>query len=136
MKKNLQGSFTVEAAFIVPIILVIFGMLMHILFYWHDKILILSTAHETAVLGSSRLEMSEQELENYFHRNMRGRLLLMEKTECEVSIGEEKIIIQCTGKKDAAFIRAKLYMNVTNPEKYIRDVRKLKKIGEGIEKQN
>ena len=63
MKKYIKGSFTIEAAVIVPIILFIFGILLHILFYWHDKIILMSTAHETAAVGNSQMELSELELE-------------------------------------------------------------------------
>ena len=64
--RRIKGSFTVEAAVIVPLIVFIFGVLLHILFYWHDKNILISTAHETAVFGSGRDQISEIELEYAF----------------------------------------------------------------------
>lgn len=135
MKKCIHGSFTIEAAVIVPLVLVLFGVLMHILFYWHDKSLLFSTAHETAVLGSSRNEWNEQELEAHFEARLRGKLLLLEKTECRVLFEDDEVTVSCRGQKNSTFIKGEFCMKVTQPEKYIRNIRKLEKIGEGIGKQ-
>lgn len=134
MKKGIQGSFTIEAAVIVPMILFIFGVLMHILFYWHDKNILMSTAHETAVLGSSRNGMAELELEYYFFSRMEGKLLLFDRVECTAYIEEDSVTIVYDGSKGTMVTKSECSVSRTEPENYIRNVRKLKKIGEGIVK--
>lgn len=134
--KKMRGNFTIEAAIIVPLILFIFGVLLHILFYWHDKNILMSTAHETAALGSSRSEMTELELEYYFFSRMEGKLLLFDRVECISHVEEDKVTVVWDGSKDSMVAKGEYSVSRTRPENYIREIRKLKKIGEGIVKED
>ena len=134
MRKVVRGSFTIEAAVIVPIILLIFGILLHILFYWHDKIILISTAHETAAFGCSQTEWSELELEYYFFERMEEKLLLFDRVECTAYIEEDTVKVVYDGSKRNMVAKGECYVQKTRPEDYIRDIRKMKKIGEGIVK--
>lgn len=132
--KSMRGSFTIEAAVIVPVILFIFGVLLHILFYWHDKNILMSTAHETVALGSSRSEMEELELEYYFFDRMEGKLLLFDRVECVSSIEKNSVTVVWDGSKRSMVAKGEYRMSRTKPEDYIREIRKIKKLGEGIVK--
>ena len=134
MKKYIKGSFTIEAAVIVPIILFIFGILLHILFYWHDKIILTSTAHETAAVGNSQKELSELELEYYFFSRMEEKLLLFDRVECIAYIEDDRVRVVYDGSKGTMVAKGECSISRTEPEDYIRDIRKLRKIGEGIVK--
>ena len=134
MKKYIKGSFTIEAAVIVPIILFIFGILLHILFYWHDKIILMSTAHETAAVGNSQMELSELELEYYFFSRMEERLLLFDRVECIAYIEDDRVRVVYDGSKRTMVAKGECSISRTEPEDYIRGIRKLRKIGEGIVK--
>lgn len=135
MKKKIKGTLTIEAAVIIPIILFIFAALIHILFYWHDKCILMSTAHETAAVGSSREGISELELEYYFFDRMDGKLLLFTRVECLTRLDDKKVTVICDGSKDQMSAKVTCCISKTAPEDYIRDIRKLQKIGEGIVKQ-
>lgn len=132
MRTKIQGIFTIEAAVIVPIILVIFGFLLHMIFYYHDKIVLTSAVHDTVAIGVSREGMSEIELEYYFFSRFEGKLMLFSRVECSAQIEEEQVTIKCDGSKDSMSVKIECTMNRTEPENYIRDIRKLKKLGEGI----
>ena len=134
--RRLRGSFTIEAAVIVPIILLIFGVLLHILFYWHDKNILMSTAHETVALGSARTEMTELELEYYFFDRMERRLLLFDRVECVSHIEDDKVTVRWDGSKGNMIAKGEYCVSRTKPEAYIREIRKLKKLGEGIVKED
>lgn len=134
MRRRVCGSFTIEAAIIVPLIVFIFGILLHILFYWHDKNVLISTAHETAALGSGRSEMAELELEYYFFSRMENKLLLFNRVECTAYIEDEKVKIVFDGSKGTMVAKGECSIARTEPEDYIRQVRKIKKLGEGIGK--
>ena len=134
--KCLRGSFTIEAAVIVPLIIVIFGVLLHILFYWHDKNILMSTAHETAALGSSRDKMEELELEYYFFDRMEGKLLLFDRVECISHIEDDKVTVTWDGSKGNMETKGSYSVSKTRPEHYIREIRKIKKLGEGIVKED
>ena len=131
-KKKLQGSFTIEAAVIVPLILFVFGVLLFILFYYHDKNVLLGTAHETVAIGSSRQNMKEEELENYFASRIKGKILIFPWVQSEAEIREEEVYIVCKAKKNTLSLKVESKAAKTEPEDYIRGVRKIEKIGEGI----
>lgn len=128
---KVKGSFTIEAAIIVPLILFLFSVLVHILFYYHDKNVLMSTAHETAAVGSGNEALSELELEYYFFSRMEGKLLLFNRVECLVKLEEHEVTIMCDGSKDSMRVAFEYRMSKTSPETYIR---KIKNIKEGIVK--
>lgn len=134
--RAIRGSFTIEAAIIVPLILFIFGVLLHILFYWHDKNILMSTAHETAALGSSRSDMAELELEYYFFSRMEGKLMLFDRVECVSHIEDDEVSVAWDGSKGSMVAKGEYSVSRTKPENYIREIRKLKKLGEGIVKED
>ena len=131
MRKTTRGSVTVEASVIVPIILFIFVVLVNILFYYHDKNIMQSTAYETVALAVGREQMEELDLEYYFFSRMEGRMLIFNRVECEVKIDKEYVTVTCDGRKDTMVAEVEYRMNNTKPEKYIRNVRKIEKTGEG-----
>ena len=131
MKRKLRGSLTIELAYVFPLILLVFGVLLHVLFYYHDKNILLGAAHETAAYGASLEEVQEEELENYFHTRIKERLLLFEQLEKKVGLQEETVTVTCNAKKSVMTLGISCSVNRTEPEDYIRSVRKLIKIGKG-----
>ena len=51
-KRELKGSAVVEMSYIIPMILFLFVMIIHAVFYYHDKAVLNGAAGETAVLGA------------------------------------------------------------------------------------
>ena len=135
MKKRIRGSLTIEAAVIVPLILLLFVISVHTLFYYHDKNILEATAHETMALGSHDKELKDKDLETYFQSRIQGRLLLFRKISSSVKSKEREVSLVCNGKQGQMSIRLERVMAVSRPEKYIRNIRKIEKIGEGVQKQ-
>lgn len=129
MKTKLRGSLTIELAYVFPLILLVFGVLLHVLFYYHDKNILLGAAHETAAYGAGLEEVQEEELEAYFDTRLKERLLLFEQLEKKVGLQKETITVICNAKKSMMSLGIECSVNRTEPEDYIRSVRKLKKIG-------
>lgn len=136
MRGKLQGSFAIECAYLIPLILMVLAVVFHVLFYYHDKNVLLGTAHEVAAYGATLENAEEDLLEQYFSSRVRGRLLLFTNLEQEAEVQEEKVSIKCTAKKRGMSLGVACDVNRTNPENYIRSVRKIIKIGEGIGKKN
>lgn len=130
MNRRVRGSFTIEAAVIVPMILFIFIVLLHILFYWHDKNILTSTAHETVSYGSEAVEMTKVDLENYFSSRIRGKLLLFERITCLITLDKSNVTIEAQAQKGYMKVMTRCSMVLTKPEEYIRNHRKLEKIRE------
>lgn len=125
MKKSVKGSYTVEAALIIPIILGVFVLLIYILFYYHDKNIVAGAAYETLVVGVGRKEYKEEELEEFFQERIKGKMLLFKNVEGEVQIANMVISIECRAKREHMNFTVKQKMEKTNPEKFIRDLRKI-----------
>ena len=136
MKKRVRGSFTIEAAMLVPLLLLVFSVLMNMLFYCHDKVVFMSLAHETLALGCAREGMDKEELEHYFSARVKKRLLLFTQVEQEIQWGEEEIKVVCKAKKKAMSMEVEYGMKRTAPEDYVRSVRKIIKMQEGIGKES
>lgn len=135
MKKKIKGSFTIEAAVIVPIILLIFSMLINIAFFYHDKNIVIGLAHETLAIGSRRDTWNEKGLEDHFASGIKGKLLLFSSVQQEVQMDEEKVQITCKAKKGILALQTEYKMSKTQPEEYVREVRKILKMQEGIGKE-
>ena len=134
--KKLNANLTIEAAVIVPLILMIAAVVISILFYYHDKNVLLGTAHETAAYGAGLRKTDEDALENYFSSRIKGKLLLFSSLENEIKVEEEKVTFICHAKKGELSLQVACSVQRTEPEDYIRSIRKMKKIGEELGDQN
>ena len=136
MNKKLRASFTVEAAYLIPLIILVLGVVFFALFYYHDKNILLGTAHETAAYGVGLEEPDEDTLENYFVSRVRGKLLLFTTWNQEIKVEDEQVTVSCNARTSKMSLKVECAVNRTEPEEYIRSVRKIIKIGEGIGNQN
>lgn len=132
MKKSVRGSFTIEAAVIIPLILLVFVVSLNGLFYYHDRSVLAAAAYETVAVGSGRTEWEEEKLDTYFQNRIKGRTLLFSNVESEVKITEKQVKIFCYAGKNGLSISVKRVMQRTEPENYIRNLRKIGKIQENI----
>lgn len=132
MKMRYKGSFTVEASVIVPLLLMMFASVIYLTFYYHDKNILTGAAYETAVVGSERMGYEEEELEDYFRRRIKGKLLLFAKVYEEVEIKEESVTVSADAKKGYMKIHTQICMNKTHPETFIRNRRKLFDVGKKL----
>ena len=134
-KAYLKGSFTIEAAVIVPLILTVIAVTLHLLFYYHDKNILASVAYETASYGAGRQTVSEQELEQRFEERIRSKLLLFQEVQSDVTILENEVKVTARTWKKKSSLKIESAVSKTEPEGYIRGIRKAKKIQEGIGKK-
>ncbi len=125
MKKTLKGSYTIEAAFIVPIVLSLFVVLVYTLFYYHDKNIVAGAAYETLAIGTGRMEYDTEKLSTFFQERIQGKLLLFKNIEDDIEIGKEEIKIQCEGRKKYMRFKVIQKAKITEPEEFIRNLRKI-----------
>lgn len=125
MKRHVRGSFTIEASVIVPLILMIFSLVVTMLFYYHDKNVVSAVVHETLVMGCSREEITEEEIEKYFQTRIGKKLLLFQTVRPIAEIENEEITIVCTAKKKGMSLYIDMIMEKTDPEKYIWNLQRI-----------
>lgn len=124
-KKELKGSAVIEMSYIIPMFLFLFVLLMHTVFYYHDKAVINGAAGETAVLGAqaARKPGAEYNLEEFFHTRTDGKLIYM--TDPAVSVDKDNKSVTVSVSADRAFMRLRISQKalIVQPEKKIRAVR-------------
>lgn len=59
MRRMSQGSMTVEAAYLIPMAVLLTALLIFYCFYEHDRVWFTSAACETALVGTRRTESGE-----------------------------------------------------------------------------
>lgn len=131
LQQYLNGSFTVEMSLLMPMILFLIMGCMLAGFYYHDKNIIAGAAYETAVVGSTKARekdgVSESELNTLFKERVGRKCILFPGARVTSLVGEEEIRISATAKKRRMSLSVECSAAVTDPEKYIRDIRRIKK---------
>ncbi len=132
LKKNFKGSFTVEASFIVPIILFLIMVSIFAVFYYHDKNILLGAAYEASVVGSTMSrEMNgadAEKIESLANERIRGKCIFLNHSQVEVEISEEDIQVNVSAFARKLRMAGSEKEPITDPEKYIRDLRKLQNV--------
>ena len=128
-KKQLTGSMTIEASFLIPIVFMILMELIFTFFFMHDKNLLHGTAYEAVVVGSTKMrekeKITEQELIAYCQERLKQKCIFLTYQQIKVSIDEKEIRVQITASKGRKSIEVEKRMPVTNPEERIRDIKRL-----------
>lgn len=125
MKREWKGSFTIEAAVIVPIIFMLFCATLTMLFYYHDKNVMDALTHETLVMGCSKEEITADEVEGYLRRRIQNKMLLFGTAHPEAKFEGERLMISCSARKNRMSINIEQTMKKTNPEQYIWKLRRM-----------
>ena len=126
---RLKASFTIEMSFLIPLILFVFMEIVLCVFYFHDKNILNSAAYEAVVLGSSKVRtkdgISEEELEAFLRDRIKGKCILFSFCQIDASIQKEEIQVQIRARKNGYTASIEKRAAVTEPEKKIRDRRRL-----------
>ena len=121
-KRELKGSAVVEMSYIIPMILFLFVMIIHAVFYYHDKAVLNGAAGETAVLGAqtARRKGTEYDLEKFFYNRTEGKLIYMTDPDVSVEENEESVTVKASAAR--SFMRLSIYQRalIVKPEEKIR----------------
>ena len=102
LKKSLKrGSFTVEASFLLPLLLLIISGLICLCLYLHDRSVLASCASELAGKGAAQKYKSEAELKDWLTGQAQGlaagRLLALKEYTVSVEVTKEGVSVTYTG---------------------------------------
>ena len=76
--------------------------------------------------------MGEEEMETYFQRQVAGRTLIFQNVDAEVEIKNQIVEINCEARKNGMQVKIRRRFCRTEPEKQIRNLRKLEKLQEEL----
>lgn len=125
-EKGLKGSVTVEMAYILPSIMMIFLLIIYTVFYFHDKNILHGVAGETAVLGAQTERQpgaKEVDLQGFYKKRVSNKLILLRVTSVEVVTNTEWITVIASAGRRWMRVRAIQQTVVPKPEKKIREKR-------------
>lgn len=133
-------GYTVEMSFLMPVVLLLIMSSILGVFYFHDKNIIAGAAYETAVAGSTKARekggADKGELERLFEERVGGKCILFPGVSGSVTLSKEEIEVTGTARKGKMSVSVLKRMPVTDPEQKIRDVRRLKGLGNGEKNNN
>lgn len=120
--KYVKGSSVIEMSYIIPLFLWMFVMIMHAVFYYHDKAVINGTAAETAVLGSQavRRQTAAYDLEGFFRQRTDGKLIFLTDTDVAVEKTEDQVTVSVSASKSLMKVNVSHTSLIVKPEERIR----------------
>lgn len=128
--KECNGSTVVEMAYLMPVVLLTWMLIIFALFYYHDKNIIAGAAYETAVV-TSELARTENEVptgkaEQYFQDRIRGKLLFFGGADAAIAVGETEITVRASAAAKGLSVSAEKRASTVIAEKKIRKIKILK----------
>lgn len=119
---RLKGSAVVEMSYIIPLFLGLFVLIVHAVFYYHDKAVLSAAAAETAVLGAQtvRREGTEYDLEGFFRERSDGKLIWMTGTSVSVSETDREITVEASAHRSIMSLSVRQKARIACPEEKLR----------------
>ena len=125
---RMKASATIEAAVACSVFFLSFFLVIRGVFYYHDKNILMGTAYEAAVVHSQKKRSPEActiaEAEQSFEIAARKRMLLFSAVNLTIEETDQKITVQGIAWKGRMKISVSQSAAVTEPEKFIRNMRK------------
>ena len=101
--KKVKGSATVELAYMMPVIFLAFIVTIYIIFYFHDKNILIGAAYETAVVGAQKVRWDEEDAESQmkqlFKERIKGKFIFFAQASAEIEIGEKAVSVNARAAK-------------------------------------
>lgn len=128
---SVRGSVTVEMAYILPVIILIFLLVMYTVFYYHDKNILNGVAGETAVTGTQYAREQGKEapdLKEFYRQHTVGKLILLKLDSIQVNQDKKQIEISASAGKKWMRVSIVQRAVIPWPEEKIRKKRRLESL--------
>lgn len=125
---GLGGSVTIEMAYILPVVLLVFLLVVYTVFYYHDKNILIGTAAETAVTGAQAARQKGKEtpdMQSFYRERIGNKLILLRLTDVEVSRSKKQIEVSVSAGKGRMRVMVVQRAGIPDPEDKIRKKRQL-----------
>jgi len=145
-----KASLTVEAAFIMPLVIAAVVFIMNMSFFLHDRVILAGLAAETVFWGEHEWQaggaVSDSTLESAFKTFAGDKLILAENVEFSGSVNGHTAEVRLTadffdnhsfsvfaGVLSGSRAVLPSECSVWQPERIIREARRIMKIKDGLE---
>ena len=130
-KSACKGVITVETTYVMAVILYLLFLSVMGLFYYHDKEILSAGAYEAVTVAAlktrEKTSVQEENVKEIFKERTKGKCVLFGNSniDVEASVQEEYIRVIVRAKRRQWRLRISETAAVTDPEKKIRDKRRL-----------
>ena len=99
--REVQGVITVEMAYLMPIIFMVFVLVVYTSFYYHDKQILIGAAAETTTVGAQQKRWPGESVaaEQFCRERIGGKLILFAETEVTTSVTKEWVDVDIYARK-------------------------------------
>lgn len=126
-----KGSATVEMAYVMPLIFLVFLIIVRTTFYYHDKSILDGMAYEavtTAVQTARNPKAKEADVETFCRERIRWKLIYFSMPEVSVNVTDDEAETTISATRGKMCIRVTRQVKIPHPEKKIRLKKKLETI--------
>ncbi|MCR5746753.1 MAG: pilus assembly protein [Lachnospiraceae bacterium] len=120
MRKELKGSYTIEAALIFPMIMTVIVFIIYMSLYLHDRAVMSSCAYQAALKASmirTAVEDMRKEAEKAADYNLEGLLLATENVESEVEVSGKNVKVSYKG--NLRIPHSILFLNIAGTDRIV-----------------
>ena len=120
--QEVQGVITVEMAYLMPIIFMVFVLVVYTSFYYHDKQILIGAAAETVTVGVQQKRWPGESVgaEQFCRERIGEKLILFAETEVTIAVTKEWVDVDIYARKKKMKLHIRQRAPVVNPEKKIR----------------
>ena len=107
-KRYLNAYFTVEAALILPLVMLFTTMMIFLAFYSYDRCIMEQSAYEAAICGASNhikeAKIAQKEVKKAAAGLIEGKLFAISDVTCEVKVNANDVIVSYSGNVNMPFV--------------------------------
>lgn len=123
-KHKWKAVLTVELSYLCIILFSIFVLVIHTVFYYHDKNILQGAANETAVLWAQlerrQDKYTDKSAETFCQERIQGKLILFSGGSVNVEQTEEAVTVIVTAEKGFMKVTVQGTATIMKPEDKIR----------------
>lgn len=123
-KHKWKAVLTVELSYLFVLLFSIFVLVVHTVFYYHDKNILQGAASETAVLWAQlerrQNEYTDKSAETFCQERIQGKLILFSGGSVNVEQTEEEVTVIVTAEKGFMKVTVQGTAMIMKPENKIR----------------
>lgn len=113
---------SIQMSYIMPLFFSLFVIIIHTVFYYHDKAIIGGAAAESAVMGAQYVRRYDKnyDIEALFQEKIHGKLIYMTDVNVIAEVNKEEVQVFAEAKRSFMKTNVKRTADIVNPEKKIR----------------
>ena len=122
-RKCVSGSAVVEMEYLIPAFFLLFVIIIHTVFYYHDKVILSGAACETAVViaqEARRKGEREFDAEVFFRERIREKLVLLTVSEVNITDSGSEISVEVSARRSFMQLTIQQKAVKAEPEEVIR----------------